>query len=196
MEKFITGAALGMLAGALLTANNYKMRTLVRKGQEEVASKLDQMLDEKIELLEKGAKKVKKQAEEKVEEIEEIEEEKVEENSAQFDVSDRRTLDEVVRWLMELGYIPSFCTACYREGRTGDRFMSLCKSGQIQNCCHPNALMTLEEYLVDYASPKTREIGEKVIEKELLNIPKEKVRKIAAEHIEDIKNNNKRDFRF
>ncbi len=92
-----------------------------------------------------------------------VEEEKVEENSAQFDVSDRRTLDEVVRWLMELGYIPSFCTACYREGRTGDRFMALCKSGQIQNCCHPNALMTLEEYLVDYASPETRAIGEKVI---------------------------------
>ena len=125
-----------------------------------------------------------------------VEPEPEEENSAQFDVSDQRTLDEVVCWLMELGYIPSFCTACYREGRTGDRFMSLCKSGQIQNCCHPNALMTLEEYLVDYASPKTREIGEKVIEKELLNIPKEKVRKIAAEHIEDIKNNNKRDFRF
>ena len=122
--------------------------------------------------------------------------EKEEENSAQFDVSDRRTLDEVVRWLMELGYIPSFCTACYREGRTGDRFMSLCKSGQIQNCCHPNALMTLEEYLVDYASPETRAIGEKVIEKELLNIPKEKVRQIAAEHIEEIKNNGKRDFRF
>ena len=120
-----------------------------------------------------------------------VEPEPEEENSAQFDVSDQRTLDEVVRWLMELGYIPSFCTACYREGRTGDRFMSLCKSGQIQNCCHPNALMTLEEYLVDYASPET-----KVIEKELLNIPKEKVRKIAAEHIEDIKNNNKRDFRF
>ena len=111
-----------------------------------------------------------------------VEEEKEEENSAQFDVSDRRTLDEVVRWLMELGYIPSFCTACYREGRTGDRFMSLCKSGQIQNCCHPNALMTLEEYLVDYAS--------------LNNIPKEKVRKIAEQHIEDIKNNGKRDFRF
>ena len=125
-----------------------------------------------------------------------VEPEPEEENSAQFDVSDQRTLDEVVCWLMELGYIPSFCTACYREGRTGDRFMSLCKSGQIQNCCHPNALMTLEEYLVDYASPETRAIGEKVIEKELLNVPKEKVRKIAAEHIEDIKNNNKRDFRF
>ena len=124
------------------------------------------------------------------------EEEKEEENSAQFDVSDRRTLDEVVRWLMELGYIPSFCTACYREGRTGDRFMSLCKSGQIQNCCHPNALMTLEEYLVDYASPETRAIGEKVIEKELQNIPKEKVRQIAANYIEEIKNNGKRDFRF
>ena len=124
------------------------------------------------------------------------EEEDEEENSAQFDVSDRRTLDEVVRWLMELGYIPSFCTACYREGRTGDRFMSLCKSGQIQNCCHPNALMTLEEYLVDYASPETREIGEKVIEKELLNIPKEKVREIAREYIEEIKKDGKRDFRF
>ena len=119
------------------------------------------------------------------------EEEKEEENSAQFDVSDRRTLDEVVRWLMELGYIPSFCTACYREGRTGDRFMSLCKSGQIQNCCHPNALMTLEEYLVDYASSETRAIGEKVIEKELQNIPKEKVRQIAANYIEEIKNNGK-----
>ena len=124
------------------------------------------------------------------------EEEDEEENSAQFDVSDRRTLDEVVRWLMELGYIPSFCTACYREGRTGDRFMALCKSGQIQNCCHPNALMTLEEYLVDYASPETRELGEKVIEKELLNIPKEKVREIARKYIEEIKKDGKRDFRF
>ena len=125
-----------------------------------------------------------------------VEEEKIEENSAQFDVSDRRTLDEVVRWLMELGYIPSFCTACYREGRTGDRFMSLCKSGQIQNCCHPNALMTLEEYLVDYASPETRAIGEKVIAEQLNNIPKEKVRAIAAKYIEEIKNEGKRDFRF
>ena len=125
-----------------------------------------------------------------------VEEEDEDENSAQFDVSDRRSLDEVVRWLMELGYIPSFCTACYREGRTGDRFMALCKSGQIQNCCHPNALMTLEEYLMDYASPETREIGEKIIEKELLNIPKEKVRSIAREYIEEIKKDGKRDFRF
>lgn len=125
-----------------------------------------------------------------------VEPEEEDENSAQFDVSDQRSLDEVVRWLMELGYIPSFCTACYREGRTGDRFMSLCKNGQIQNCCHPNALMTLEEYLMDYASDETKEIGERLIEKELLKIPNEKVRKIATEHIADIANNNKRDFRF
>lgn len=123
------------------------------------------------------------------------EEEPEEENSEQFDVSDQRTLDEVVKWLMELGYIPSFCTACYREGRTGDRFMSLCKSGQIQNCCHPNALMTLDEYLQDYASEETAKIGKELIARELPKIPNEKVRKIATEHIYDI-NNGKRDFRF
>lgn len=117
------------------------------------------------------------------------------ESSEQFDVSDKRTLDEVVRWLMEIGYIPSFCTACYREGRTGDRFMSLCKSGQIQNCCHPNALMTLKEYLVDYASPETRKIGEELIEKELRNIPKDKVRQIASDYLKEIEE-GKRDFRF
>ncbi len=125
-----------------------------------------------------------------------VEPEEEDENSAQFDVSDQRSLDEVVKWLMELGYIPSFCTACYREGRTGDRFMALCKSGQIQNCCHPNALMTLEEYLMDYAGEDTRKIGNELIQKELLKIPNEKVRKIAQEHINDIANNNKRDFRF
>ena len=102
-------------------------------------------------------------------------------DTEQFDVSDNRTLDEVVKWLMELGYIPSFCTACYREGRTGDRFMSLCKSGQIQNCCHPNALMTLKEYLMDYAAPETKAIGEKLIQAELENIPKEKVKEICKE---------------
>ena len=118
------------------------------------------------------------------------------ENSAQFDVSDRRTLDEVVRWLMDQGHIPSFCTACYREGRTGDRFMSLCKSGQILNCCHPNALMTLAEYLVDYAAPETKRLGFDLIERELEKIPKEKVRRIAAENIEKIKSSDKRDFRF
>ena len=116
-------------------------------------------------------------------------------DTEQFDVSDQRTLDDVVSWLMRMGYIPSFCTACYREGRTGDRFMSLCKSGQIQNCCHPNALMTLKEYLMDYAGENTREIGEKLIKAELDNIPKEKVRKICAENLENIEN-GKRDFRF
>ena len=117
-------------------------------------------------------------------------------DSEQFDVSDQRTLDEVVRWLMECGHIPSFCTACYREGRTGDRFMSLCKTGQIQNCCHPNALMTLTEYLIDYASEETKRIGFELIERELQKIPNEKARKIAAENIEAIKNSNRRDFRF
>ena len=117
------------------------------------------------------------------------------ESSEQFDVSDRRTLDEVVRWLMEMGYIPSFCTACYREGRTGDRFMSLCKSGQIQNCCHPNALMTLKEYLVDYASEDTRKIGEVLIQAELNNIPKEKVREICSSNLRRIEEGI-RDFRF
>ncbi len=123
------------------------------------------------------------------------EEEPEDENSAQFDVSDRRTLDEVVRWLMELSYIPSFCTACYREGRTGDRFMSLCKNGQIQNCCHPNALMTLKEFLMDYASEDTKKIGEELIKAELDNIPKEKVREICAENLEKIEKGI-RDFRF
>lgn len=123
------------------------------------------------------------------------EEEPEDENSEQFDVSDKSTLDEVVHWLMDLDYIPSFCTACYREGRTGDRFMSLCKSGQIQNCCHPNALMTLKEYLEDYASPKTKKIGEDLIQKELGNIPKEKVREITVHHLQEIEKGN-RDFRF
>lgn len=117
-------------------------------------------------------------------------------DTEQFDVSDQRSLDEVVCWLMENGHIPSFCTACYREGRTGDRFMSLCKSGQILNCCHPNALMTLTEFLVDYASPKTKEIGYKILETELKKIQDETVRTIAAKHIEDIKNSNRRDFHF
>ena len=116
--------------------------------------------------------------------------------SEQFDVSDQRSLDEVVDWLMQLGFIPSFCTACYREGRTGDRFMSLCKNGQILNCCHPNALMTLTEYLVDYASEETKKHGFELIEKELEKIPKEKVREIARKNIEDIKASNRRDFRF
>ena len=117
-------------------------------------------------------------------------------DTGQFDVSDQRTLDEVVRWLMENNHIPSFCTACYREGRTGDRFMTLCKNGQILNCCHPNALMTLTEYLVDYASEETKKIGFELIKNELLKIPNEKVKTIATENIEAIKNSNRRDFRF
>ena len=124
-----------------------------------------------------------------------VREETEEENSAQFDVSDTRTLDEVVNWLLELGYIPSFCTACYREGRTGDRFMSLVKSGQIANCCQPNALMTLKEYLEDYASPDTRSKGEKVIAAELERIPNENVRRIARERLAEIAA-GRRDFRF
>ncbi len=117
-------------------------------------------------------------------------------DTEQFDVSDQRTLDEVVRWLMENGHIPSFCTACYREGRTGDRFMSLCKSGQILNCCHPNALMTLTEYLEDYASDETKKVGYDLVKKELLRIPKDRVREIAEQNIDDIMNSNRRDFRF
>ena len=116
--------------------------------------------------------------------------------SEQFDVIDGRTLDEVVHWLMEMDYIPSFCTACYREGRTGDRFMSLCKKGQIQNCCHPNALMTLQEYLMDYASPETKALGGRLIDKEVLNVPNEKARQVVLENLKLIRENNRRDFRF
>ncbi|MCR5792982.1 MAG: [FeFe] hydrogenase H-cluster radical SAM maturase HydG [Lachnospiraceae bacterium] len=118
-----------------------------------------------------------------------------EDNSAQFDVSDNRTLDEVVRWLMEKGYVPSFCTACYREGRTGDRFMQLLKSKQIINCCHPNALMTLKEYLEDYASEDTVKIGEALITEELEKITNPKVKEKAKEYIANIKQ-GQRDFRF
>ncbi|GHV37289.1 hypothetical protein FACS18949_17500 [Clostridia bacterium] len=116
-------------------------------------------------------------------------------DTEQFEVSDTRTLDEVVLWLMKLGYIPSFCTACYREGRTGDRFMALCKSGQLQNCCHPNALMTLKEYLEDYAGERTREPGGELIIRELENIPNEKVRGLVRGNLELI-TEGKRDFRL
>lgn len=118
-----------------------------------------------------------------------------EDNSAQFDVSDQRSLDEIVHWLIDLGYIPSFCTACYREGRTGDRFMSLLKSKQIVNCCQPNALMTLKEYLEDYADEKTKEAGESLIIKELEAITNPVVKQKAKEYIENI-HLGKRDFRF
>ena len=117
-------------------------------------------------------------------------------DTEQFDVSDQRSLDEVVRWLMENGHIPSFCTACYREGRTGDRFMTLCKNGQILNCCHPNALMTLTEYLMDYASPETKRVGLEVLAKEQKKIPNERVRTLTAQHIGEIMGSNARDFHF
>ncbi|HHU07610.1 MAG TPA: [FeFe] hydrogenase H-cluster radical SAM maturase HydG [Clostridiaceae bacterium] len=115
--------------------------------------------------------------------------------SEQFDVSDKRTLDEVVEWLIKLGYIPSFCTACYREGRTGDRFMRLCKSGQIHNCCHPNALMTLKEYMIDYAKPDTKTLGDALINAEICNIPKDKVRELVHNNLESIEA-GQRDFRL
>ncbi len=124
-----------------------------------------------------------------------VEPEPEEECSEQFDVEDKRTLDEIVQWLMRLGYIPSFCTACYREGRTGDRFMALSKNGEIQNCCHPNALMTLKEYLEDYASPETKELGEALIAKEINNVPREKVRNIVIDNLEKIRAGS-RDFRL
>ena len=124
-----------------------------------------------------------------------VEPEPEEENSAQFDISDHRSLDEIVNWLTEMGFIPSFCTACYREGRTGDRFMSLLKSGQISNCCQPNALMTLKEYIMDYASEETRKNAEALIEKEIENVTNPKVRDIAKERLKMIEE-GKRDFRF
>ena len=123
------------------------------------------------------------------------EKEAPEENSSQFDVSDNRSLDEVVNWLMKLGFVPSFCTACYREGRTGDRFMSLCKSGQISNCCLPNALMTLKEYLCDYASDDTKQVGYKLIHEQLAQIKSDKVRDIVTKQLHLIAE-GQRDFRF
>ena len=123
------------------------------------------------------------------------EEELEEENSAQFDLNDTRTLDQIVNWMLDGGFIPSFCTACYREGRTGDRFMQLVKSGQIANCCQPNALMTLKEYLEDYASDDTRRKGERAILEELKHIGSDKVRQITINRLELMKE-GKRDFRF
>jgi 2-iminoacetate synthase len=121
--------------------------------------------------------------------------EEEDESTKQFDISDNRTLGEVVDWLLDIGHVPSFCTACYREGRTGDRFMALVKSGQIANICQPNALMTLKEYLEDYASPETRIKGEAIIAKRIEMIPNEKVKEIVKEHMEDM-NQGRRDFRF
>jgi 2-iminoacetate synthase len=124
-----------------------------------------------------------------------LEPEPEDKSSAQFEVIDRRSLDEIVRWLMELGFIPSFCTACYRAGRTGDRFMALCKSGQIRNCCHPNALMTLQEYLMDYATPETRALGQQLIAAQTGRIPSEAVKAFTLTHLEQIQQGG-RDFRI
>lgn len=124
-----------------------------------------------------------------------VEKETDENNTAQFDRSDTRTLDEVLNWLLELGYIPSFCTACYRQGRTGDRFMPLAKSGAIQNCCQPNALLTLKEYLEDYASKDTKIKGDKVIAAEVKKIPNDKVRETTIDYLDKIVHGS-RDFRF
>ena len=122
-------------------------------------------------------------------------EEESEEDTAQFEVEDRRTLDEILRWLMELGYVPSFCTACYREGRVGDRFMEMCKDKQIHNFCHPNAIMTLKEYLEDYASPETKKVGEELIQKELHMLKNKKIECIVEQNLEKIEQ-GERDFRF
>ncbi len=124
-----------------------------------------------------------------------VKKELLEDNSAQFDTSDKRTLDEIIHWLLKLGYVPSFCTACYRAGRTGDRFMALAKSGQIGNVCQPNSLMTLKEYLLDYASPQTKLLGEQVIHNEMLHIKNPKVQEIAKGYIAQLEHGS-RDFRF
>lgn len=122
-------------------------------------------------------------------------EEEYNEDTAQFDVADHRTLDQVVNWLMELGYIPSFCTACYRAGRTGERFMKICKSGKIQDCCTPNAILTLKEYLLDYASESTRVLGEKLIEKEVAKLENPALQKAVREDLVKLENGT-RDLRF
>ncbi|WP_093989206.1 [FeFe] hydrogenase H-cluster radical SAM maturase HydG [Massiliimalia timonensis] len=118
-----------------------------------------------------------------------------EDNTAQFEVNDERSLDEIMNSLCRTGYIPSFCTACYREGRTGDRFMQLAKTGQICNVCQPNALMTLKEYVIDYASEETRRFAEELIEKEIPKIKNEKIRAKTIENLKQIEE-GKRDFRF
>jgi 2-iminoacetate synthase len=118
-----------------------------------------------------------------------------EEDTAQFEIEDRRTLDEILKWLMELGYVPSFCTACYREGRVGDRFMEICKDQQIHNFCHPNAIMTLKEYLEDYASAETKQVGEELIQKELHTLSNKRIESVVEQNLKKIEQ-GERDFRF
>jgi len=114
-------------------------------------------------------------------------------NTAQFNVEDHRSPDEVIQSLCSSGYIPSYCTACYRQGRTGDRFMQLAKTGNIHNVCQPNAIMTFQEYLLDYASEDTKKAGEETIKKHLNEIDNEQVRKLTEERLEEIKR-GKRDL--
>lgn len=117
------------------------------------------------------------------------------ENSAQFDVEDRRPLDEVIRWLMKLGYLPSFCTACYGSGRTGERFMEICKGQQIHNFCHPNAIMTLDEYLQDYASDETKKVGENLISKEVESLENPEIKAVVKKNLDKI-SKGERNFKF
>lgn len=122
-------------------------------------------------------------------------EEERDEETAQFDLADKRTLDEVVAWLMELGYIPSFCTACYRAGRTGERFMKICKSGKIQDCCTPNAILTLKEYLLDYAAPATKALGDKLIAQEIDKFDNPALKEAVLEDLSRLEA-GERDLRF
>ena len=117
------------------------------------------------------------------------------ENTAQFEVDDTRSMDEVLTGLIESGHIPSFCTACYREGRTGDRFMQLAKSGQICNVCQPNALMTLMEFLSDYGSENAKAAAKKLYETEIPKIKNETIKQKTIEYLERIEK-GERDFRF
>ncbi len=113
----------------------------------------------------------------------------------QFEVNDERPLDQVMYDIAEAGHLPSFCTACYRNGRTGDRFMAVAKSGEIQNLCQPNAILTLKEYLVDFASPQTKALGEKIIAEHLLQIPNPKLRKVTEDRLVEIEG-GKRDLYY
>jgi 2-iminoacetate synthase len=114
-------------------------------------------------------------------------------NTSQFNVEDHRSPGEIIQSLCASGYIPSYCTACYRQGRTGDRFMQLAKTGNIQNVCQPNALMTFQEYLLDYASEDARKSGEETIKKHLDKIENEDIRRLTEERLEEIKK-GKRDL--
>lgn len=117
------------------------------------------------------------------------------EEKPQFEVGDHRSPVEMIESLMEAGYIPSYCTACYREGRTGERFMDIVKSGELYKICEANALITLKEFIDDYGTDRTREIGDKLIKKSIDEIDNESFRKSVEEKINKISNGT-RDLRF